>query len=94
MNRVMERVIQLEITARAVAEHKIILFSAVREGFLHCFTLHVMCLKHRDVRQGDQAAHKGASPSIVVIVTKSDISLGLHQRGGLGWCSGRSVWSS
>lgn len=43
MNRVMERVIQLEITARAVAEHKIILFSAVRKVF--CTALHyVSCV--------------------------------------------------
>lgn len=37
MDRVMQRVIQLEITAKAVAEHKVILFSTGREGFLLCF---------------------------------------------------------
>lgn len=68
---------QLGITAKAVAEHKTILFSTVRKGFLLCFTLSVMCLKHRDGRLGDQAAHKGACPANVTIVPTNDISLGL-----------------
>lgn len=60
MSRVMEKVVQLEITVKAVVEHKVILFSTEREGFLLCFALNVTCLKHRDVRLGDQATHKGA----------------------------------
>lgn len=48
-----------------------------------------MSLKHRDVRMGHQAPHKGASPANVMIVLTNDFSLGLAS---VGWV--RSVWSS
>lgn len=77
MNRVMERVIQLAITGKTIAEHKSILFSTRREDLLLCFALNMMYLQQRDVRLGDQSAHKDASPANVVVVLKNDMSLGL-----------------
>lgn len=43
-----------------------------------------MCLKHRDVRLGDQAAHEGASPGNIIIVLINDISLGSSEVGWVG----------
>lgn len=77
MNRIMEGVIQLVITAKTIAEHKIILFSTRREDLLLCFALNIMYLQQRDVGLGDQATRKDASPANAVVVLKNYVSLGL-----------------
>lgn len=76
MNRVMEGLIELAITAKAVAECKSILFSTRGEGMLLRFALNIMYLQHRDVRLGDQATHKDASLANVAVDLKNDNSLG------------------
>lgn len=72
-----EEIIQLAIAAKAIAEQKSILFSTEREGLLLCFALNIMYLQQTDVRLGDQATHKDASPANVMVALKNDISLEL-----------------
>lgn len=55
MNRVMERVIELEITAKAVADHKVILFSTAKGRF--SALLYIKC--HVSETQGCQAGRPG-----------------------------------
>ena len=57
MNRVMERVIQPTIAAKAIAECKSNLFSTRRKGLLLCFALNVMYLSAAQRYQAGRPSH-------------------------------------